>query len=281
MKLGPNTIDIVSDGSFLLDGGAMCGVVPKPLWSRLIEPDENNRIPLASNCMLVRGPSGTIVVETGFGGDFSEKQEKIFAFDYSNRLLDSLSARGVSPEDVDMVIQTHLHFDHCGTLTTRSASGAYAPTFPNAEVLIQRGDWEAALKPDLRTKPSYYEPEFYLSIERAGRLRLLDGDAEVAPDVRVRRRSGHSPGHQIVEVSSDGEKVVYLGDFVPMHYHLQMPYIMAFDLYPMVTLEHKLETLPELARPGVTVIFEHDTRMPAATLREENGRIVADPVDLS
>jgi len=279
MKLGPHRLDIVSDGRLWLDGGAMCGVVPKPLWSKLIEPDEMNRIPLATNCLLVRGPSGTILIETGVGRDFTEKQHKIFNFDFSARLLQSLSAVGVAPEDVDMVIQTHLHFDHCGNLSQQSSDGHYAPTFPRAEVVVQRGDWQSALNPDARTKPSYYLPEFYLAIEKAGLLRLVEGDTEVAPGVRVTPRGGHTISHQIVEISHGDESVVYLGDFIPTHHHLRTPFIMAYDLYPLTTLNHKLETLPGLARPGVTVVFEHDTEIPLATLRQENGKIVAGRVD--
>jgi glyoxylase-like metal-dependent hydrolase (beta-lactamase superfamily II) len=278
MKLGQYEFDIVSDGVLWLDGGAMCGVVPRPLWSRLIAPDEMNRIPLATNCLLARGPAGTILVETGVGRDFNEKQHKIFNFDFSRSLLEGLSSLGVTPEDVDMVIQTHLHFDHCGNLAIRSASGNYAPVFPRAEVVIQRGDWQSALDPDPRTKPSYYPVEFYKSIEKEGLLRLLDGETELAPGLRTLPRSGHTISHQIVEFEHGGEKLAYLGDFVPMHYHLRTPYIMAYDLYPLTTLEHKLDYLPLAARRRTKVVFEHDVTMSFAILREEDGQVVADPL---
>ncbi|HUX08358.1 MAG TPA: MBL fold metallo-hydrolase [Acidobacteriota bacterium] len=278
MELGPNRYDIVSDGVLWLDGGAMCGVVPRPLWSKVIAPDEMNRIPLATNCLLARGPAGTILVETGVGRDFDEKQHKIFNFDFNRSLLEGLSDQGVAPEDVDMVIQTHLHFDHCGNLAQKSAEGNYAPTFPRAEVVIQRGDWESALDPDLRTKPSYYPREFYKSIEKEGLLRLVDGETELAPGVRVLPRSGHTVSHQIVQFGSGDNRLVYLGDFIPMHYHLRMPYIMAFDLFPLTTLEHKLEFLPQAASQRTRVVFEHDVTIGFATLLEKDGQVVAEPI---
>jgi glyoxylase-like metal-dependent hydrolase (beta-lactamase superfamily II) len=279
MKLGPNRFDIVSDGVLWLDGGAMCGVVPRPLWSKVVEPDEMNRIPLATNCLLARGPAGTILVESGVGRDFNEKQHKIFNFEFDHSLLEELSALGVAPEDIDMVIQTHLHFDHCGNLASRSAEGRYAPTFPRAEVVIQRGDWQSALNPDVRTKPSYYPNEFYKAIEKEGQLRLVDGEIELAPGLRVLPRSGHTISHQIVEFGHGDEQLIYLGDFIPMHYHLRTPYIMAFDLYPMVTLEHKLQFLPQAAARRTKVVFEHDVTMGFAALREEDGEVVAEPLN--
>ena len=278
MEIGPFRLDVVNDGIFWLDGGTMFGVVPKALWSRLIEPDERNRIPMATNCLLVRGPAGTFLVETGLGDQYSEKQHRIYSFEFGERLLGGLGALGVSPEDVDMVVQTHLHFDHCGTLVRRSAGGRYAPTFPRAEVVVQRAEWEAALEPDSRSRPSYFPFEYYAAVEKAGMLRLLDGETALAPGLTARPLSGHTSGHQVVEITAGREKAVYLGDFIPQSNHVALPYIMSFDLFPLKTLEDKAEFLPLAIRGGWTVVFEHDPHVPFATLHEENGRPVARPL---
>ena len=278
MEIGPYRLDVINDGLFRLDGGAMFGVVPKALWSQLIEPDERNRIPMAANCLLVRGPAGTFLVDTGLGDHYSEKQHSIYSFEFGERLLGGLGALGVAPQDVDMVVQTHLHFDHCGTLVRRGAGGGCTPTFPRAEVAVQRAEWEAALEPDARSRPSYFPRDFYAAVEDAGLLRLLDGETELAPGLTARPLGGHTRGHQVVEIAAGRERAVYLGDFIPQSHHVALPYIMSYDLYPLKTLEDKAEFLPRAITGGWTVIFEHDPRVPLATLRQEDGRPTALPV---
>lgn len=272
MKFGPFTLDVISDGRIWLDGGAMFGVVPKTLWSKTIESDELNRIPLETNCMLVRSSGGTILIETGLGDNYSEKQHKIYNFEFNKRLLDGLSARGVAPEDVDVVIQTHLHFDHSGTLAQLSGSGRYSATFPNAEVVVQKGEWEAAHYPDFRSRPSYFPPEFYDAVLKNGKLRLVEGEAKVAPGISVKQMGGHTLHHQIVEISDGDEKVVYAGDFIPMTRHVNLAYSMGYDIYPVTTVEHKQAFLPQAEEGNWLVVFEHDPDTPLARIRKDGGK---------
>ena len=275
MEFGPYTLDIINDGNFWLDGGSMFGVVPKTLWSRLIESDEHNRIRVATNCLLVRSSSGTVLIETGLGDHYDEKQHKIYSFEFDERLPGGLSRLGVAPEDVDVVIQTHLHFDHCGSLAQRAASGGYTPTFPRAELVVQSSEWQDALNPDFRSKPSFFPKAFYRSIEKAGLLRLVEGKEEVVPGISVMPMGGHTRGHQIVEIRHGDQRVFYLGDFIPMSSQVHAPYIAGYDLFPLTTLEHKLEFVPPVIENGWIVVFEHDTSVPLATLHEENGRPIA------
>lgn len=279
MKFGGCELHIVRDGTFWLDGGAMFGIVPKPLWSRVIKPDDRNRIKLSTNCLLVRSSSGTFVIETGIGADYSEKQRDIYKFDFSERLLENLSSHGVGPEDIDVVIQTHLHFDHCGSLVMRSNSGAYAPTFPRAELIVQKGEWQAALKPDARSRPSYFPPEFYKAIETAGLLHLVEGRVSVAPDICVRELGGHTAHHQVVEVSAGDSRFVYLGDFMPTSRHAKIPYIMGYDMFPITTVEHKLGFIPEAIRGNWILLFGHDVDTPLGRIVDRNGRPVVEALD--
>lgn len=273
MQLGSYRIDIVNDGIVWLDGGAMFGVVPKPLWSRLIRPDEKNRIPLATNCLLLRGPGGTILIETGVGDHLSEKERKIFNFQPSRRrLLGGLADLGVEPGDVDMVIQTHLHFDHVGNLARPAGGGAFEPNFPNADIVVQRAEWGVASRPDERSAPSYYPKAFWEAVASTGRMRIIEGEQEVAPGVVATPMGGHTPGHQIVEIRQGGRRAFYLGDFIPQIKHVGLPYIMAFDLFPLVTLEHKKVFLPEAIENGWLLFFEHDHEVAAGRLVDRGGR---------
>lgn len=279
MEFGEYKLDVINDGYVWLDGGAMFGVVPRPLWSRLIKPDGSNRIPLATNCLLLRGPGGKILIETGVGEHLSAKQKEIFNFEPTERrLIGGLLDLGISPEDIDMVIQTHLHFDHVGHLTRPEPGGGFRPTFANAEIIVQRAEWEAAFDPDPRSAPSYYPREFWEAVRSTGRLRLLEGSEEVAPGIIATPMGGHTPGHQVVEVRQGGETAVYLGDFIPKSQHLGIPYIMAYDLYPLLTLEHKRAFLPRALEERRLLVFEHDHEMPLARLTEESGKLRAVPL---
>ena len=279
-KLGPYRIDVVNDGILWLDGGAMFGVVPRPLWSRLIRPDERNRIPLATNCLLVRGPCGNVLVDSGLGDHGDENKQKIFNFQHpERRLIDQLADLGVSAQDVDVVVQTHLHFDHCGALARPNGDGTYKPNFPNARIVVQEAEWEAALQPDARTRPSYYTDAFWRALEASGNLRLIEGAQEVAPGIFCRPIGGHSMGHQIVEVRHGDRRIVFLGDFIPQFKHLGLPYIMAYDLFPLRTLGDKQRFLPEAVEKGWIVVFEHDHELALATLHSDGGKVVARPLE--
>lgn len=278
MKVGEFRADVISDGVLWLDGGAMFGVVPKSLWSRTIPVDDQNRVPLETSCLLVRGQGTTVLIETGMGRDYSEKQHQFYNFDFSRSLLDGLSAQGVAPEDIDVIIQTHLHFDHCGMLAVRGVTGAWTPTFPRAEVFVQKGEWEAAHNPDPRSAPSYLPHDFYKSIADTGRLRLVEGSPEILPGITVRQWGGHTRHHQAVEIRSGGDTLIYAGDFIPMTRHINLAYSMGYDMFPITTLRHKEEFLPQAAAGGWLVVFEHDPDTPVARIVADGRKYRADPL---
>jgi len=278
MKLGDIEFHILSDGQFRLDGGAMFGVVPRPLWEKRMPPDERNRITLGMNCLLIRTAGKWVLVETGAGDKWDAKHRDIFAIGGPPRLPDHLHARGVKPEQIDIVINTHLHFDHCGW-NTRIVDGKARPTFPNARYVVQRGELEHAKQPTERDRASYLLDNFR-PVEESGQWWLLEGDREVVPGVEVVRLPGHTRDMQGVRLSSGGKSAIFFADLVPTTAHLPFPWIMGYDLYPMTTLENKKKWIPEAARQGWLCLFAHDPQVPAAYLRERDGRYEAEPVPL-
>ncbi len=275
MRLGDLEFTIVSDGGFRLDGGAMFGVVPKPLWEKRIAPDERNRIQLCMNCVLVRTGGITILVETGAGDKLDAKRRDIYAIGEGPRLLDRLAAHGVKPDHVDIVINTHLHFDHCGW-NTRMVDGRAVPTFPNARYVVQLGELEHAKRPNERDQASYM-PDNFLPIEAAGQWMLLEGDREIVPGVEVIRVPGHNADMQCVRLSGGGKSAFCLVDLVPTTAHVPFPWIMGYDLYPMQTLENKKRWIPEIARTEALAIFTHDANVPSAYLRQRGDQFEVEP----
>ena len=275
MRLGDLEFTIVSDGGFRLDGGAMFGVVPKPLWEKRIAPDERNRIQLCMNCVLVRTGGITILVETGAGDKLDAKRRDIYAIGEGPRLLDRLAAHGVKPDHVDIVINTHLHFDHCGW-NTRMVDGRAVPTFPNARYVVQLGELEHAKRPNERDQASYM-PDNFLPIEAAGQWMLLEGDREIVPGVEVIRVPGHNADMQCVRLSGGGKSAFCLVDLVPTTAHVPFPWIMGYDLYPMQTLENKKRWIPEIARTEALAIFTHDANVPSAYLRHRGDQFEVEP----
>jgi glyoxylase-like metal-dependent hydrolase (beta-lactamase superfamily II) len=273
MKLGAFEIEILSDGTFALDGGQMFGVVPKVMWEKQIPADSRNRIRLGLACLLVRAGRHTILVETGIGDKFDAKFADIYDVRHSTTLPEDLKKHGVSPEDVTMVINTHLHFDHCGW-NVRRENGNPVPTFPRARYLVQRGEWEHALEPTERDRASYIG-EFFRPAER--QTDLLDGNTEIVPGVSVEVLAGHTRHMQCVRLESEGQQAYFISDLVPTHAHLRYPWVMSFDLYPLETLENKRRLLPRLAEQGALVIFPHDTSLACAKLVEKDGKLTAVP----
>lgn len=278
MRLGDIEFDILTDGGLRLDGGAMFGVVPKPLWQKKSAPDERNRIRLNMNCLLIRAAGKTLLVETGAGEKWDAKVRDIYAIEGPPRLPDQLAQRGVSPEQIDFVINTHLHFDHCGW-NTRLVNDRVVPTFPNAAYVVQRGELNHAKNPTERDRASYMEPNF-LPIEQAGQWLLVDGEHQVLPGVRLSRAPGHNADMQCVILESGGKTAVFLADLVPTTAHMPAAWIMGYDLYPMITLENKKKWLGEIARKGWLALFCHDPMIQAAYLRERNGVYEAEPVSV-
>jgi glyoxylase-like metal-dependent hydrolase (beta-lactamase superfamily II) len=274
VKLGAFELEILSDGTFALDGGQMFGVVPKVLWAKRLPADELNRVRLGLTCVLVRAAGKNILIETGLGDKFDAKFADIYAVEHSASLPEDLKRHGVRPEEVDIVINTHLHFDHCGWNVCREG-GKLVPTFPCAKYFIQRGEWEHAHRPSERDHASYIE-DFFDAAER--QTELLEGDVEILPGISVEVRPGHTRHMQCVRMQSEGEQAYFISDLVPTHAHLPYPWVMSFDLYPLETLASRHAVLPRLVEARSMVIFPHDVTMPCSRLVEKDGRITAQAV---
>ena len=277
MKFGDLEIFVVSDGRFRLDGGAMFGVVPKVFWERRLPADERNRVTLGLNCLLIRSAGRTILVETGTGEKLGPKGEDIYGIDHSVTLLESLQSHGVAPQDVDCVINTHLHFDHCGWNTRWGRDGRPVPTFPRARYYVQRGEYEHALAPTERDRASYLS-ENLRPLADSNQWVWLDGDTEVAPGVEVVRVPGHTRDMQCVRLTAAGRTAFFFADLVPTTAHVPYAWIMGYDLYPLTTLEQKKRWIPEAVRNEWLCFFAHDPKVPAAYLREQDWKVVAEPV---
>jgi glyoxylase-like metal-dependent hydrolase (beta-lactamase superfamily II) len=277
MKIGKFEVELLSDGTFKLDGGAMYGTVPRNLWCRHEQPDESNRIPLALGALLIRTPQGkTVLVDTGLSSKYEKdaKFNRIYAVDRTVTLRDELKQRGVLPGDVNVVINTHLHFDHAGGDTEYDEAGKLRPQFPKARYIVQRLEWEDATHPHERNAASYMQENF-APIDDSGQLALVDGTFELEPGLTVLRTGGHTRGHQVVKIRSEGETAVYLGDLIPTRAHVPLPYIMGYDLYPVDTLEAKRGLLAQAAAEGWTALFQHDVQRRHAKIVAHEGRYVA------
>lgn len=270
MKLGDLELTPLLDGLFRLDGGAMFGVVPKPLWQRRARPDDRNRITLGVRPLLVRGEK-TMIIDAGIGDKMDEKSREIYAIDRAHHLDTSLAAAGVTPADVEIVLASHLHFDHAGGFTVREASGALVPRFPNARYVARTAEWEDATHPHERNRASYLAENF-VPLMDAGVLDLVPDDAEIMPGVRVLRSGGHTMHHQVVMLESGGRTAVFAADMIPTTAHVDEPWIMGYDLYPMDTLAFKRRFVREAIDREYLVFFEHDPEVAAGYIREEGGR---------
>ncbi len=269
MKLGTFEIDALSDGTFSLDGGQMFGVVPKPLWEKKLPADERNRVRLGLTCLLVRTGKYNVLIETGIGEKFDAKHTRIYNIDHSSRLPEELSRYGLGLDDIDIVINSHLHFDHCGWNTRREGS-QFVPTFPKARYFMQRAEWEHALHPSERDRASYLE-EWFAPAEP--QTVFVEGAREIVPGVRVELAPGHVRDMQCVWIESEGRRACFISDLVPTRAHLPFPWIMAFDLYPMDTLATKRRLLPQLAENRDLIVFPHDAEVPWGVLMEVEGKL--------
>jgi len=255
VRIGRFAVDIFSDGVFKPDGGSMFGIIPKPLWEKVKPADERNRVAMDMNSLLIRDADHVVVVETGAGSKLSVKQREIFGIE-TPRLLDELKARGVGPAQVTLVVNTHLHFDHSGGNTYRDGE-KIVPTFPRASYVFQRLEWEDAMHANERTRGSYL-PDDYAPLEAVGKLELIDESVEIIPGVRLDRVQGHTRGTQTVRVSDRGETLFFSSDFMPDRHHLPLPWISAFDLFPLETLAAKRLILRRAIDERWIVGFTHD-----------------------
>jgi glyoxylase-like metal-dependent hydrolase (beta-lactamase superfamily II) len=265
----------LSDGFFGLDGGAMFGVVPKPLWERTNPPDERNRIRLALRPLLVSSGKERVLVDTGIGDKWDSKNTDMYRIEHTDTVESSLARVGFKPDDITKVVLTHLHFDHAGAATKLDSTGKPVPRFPNARYYVQQKEWDIALNPNRRSRAAYL-PENFLPLQEAGQLEIINGDSRLelalGPTLELVLTGGHTPGHQVVLIHSDGETAIYWGDLIPTRSHIATPYIMGYDLLPLETMEQK-EKLVHQAIPGKWLSFlEHDPDFASGIIEEENGK---------
>ena len=268
-QIGDLELTSLCDGLFGLDGGSMFGIVPRVLWSPKVPPDEKNRITLATRPLLVRGVR-TMLIDAGIGDKDDERFREMYAVERARNLEHALAEAGVTPEDIDIVLATHLHWDHVGGFTMRDAAGRVRPRFPRARYVVRRGEWEAATHPHERNRASYHAHDF-VPLADAGVLELVDADQTIMPGVRVQRTGGHTADHQIIWIQSGAKRAVYAADLLPTTAHLPDAWILGFDLYPVESLAAKKAFKKDAG--GETLIFlPHDPAVAAGYLAEQNGR---------
>ena len=273
LALGDFELSIFSDGTYPLDGGAFFGVIPKTMWSKKIAADEKNCVTAGLNSLLIRTGKHTVLVETGMGNKLSERMAKIYG--QPARLLDNLAAGGVAPEDIDIVINTHLHFDHCGWNTVRNQDGRIVPTFPRAKYYAPEGEWQYGRHPSQRDAISYI-PDNYDPLVKSGQMTLLNGGEEIVPGISVKNFPGHTAAMQAVIIRSGLMTACYISDLIPTTAHIDIVWGMGFDLYPLQTIESKKQYYAQSEPEKWLTVFTHDAKTPWAYVeREETGKMVA------
>ena len=269
--LGDLELITLSDGFIGLDGGAMFGIVPRPLWEKRLPPDDANRIPLGMRPLIVRNGRTTAIIDAGCGDKMDPKLAQIYKLDRRYHLDHALAEAGLTADEVDLVIASHLHFDHVGGFTAIGKDGSLVPRFPKAKYLAHRAEWQDATHPHERNRASYLQENF-LPLQDAGVLTLVDDGAELMPGVRYRRSGGHTPNHQVVMIESGGRTAVFTADMYPTSVHVPDPWVMGYDLYPMDTLAFKRAFAREAIEREYLLYFEHDPSIAAGYLREKDGK---------
>ena len=272
--MGDYRVEIIPDTEFRLDGGAMFGVVPRVLWERVCPPDELNRIKLNMNCLFIETPTEKILIETGIGEKWTEKEISMYGIYREKPFAQSLfEITGYRPDDITTVVNTHLHFDHSGGNTVIQ-DGEVVPQFPNARYFVSKSELDAAENPHERDRASYL-PENWRPLMKSGQLELKPDVYEVVDGLQVEQVRGHSETMQTVKLTRDGETLYGFYDMIPTRHHLPLPWIMSYDLFPTETLEYKKSILPQAVRENWICHFYHDVEIPLCRLAEVNGKIVA------
>ena len=266
LTLGDFEISVFSDGTYPLDGGAFFGVIPKIMWSRKVQADDRNYVTTGLNSLLIRTGKHTVLVETGMGNKLSERMIKFYG--QPAQLLANLAAGGIAPEDVDIVINSHLHFDHCGWNTVRNSAGKIVPTFPRAKYYAPEGEWQYARRPSERDAISYI-PDNYDPLVASGQMTLLKGGEEIVPGISVETFAGHTASMQGVLVQSQGQTACYISDLIPTTAHIDITWGMAFDLYPLQTIESRKRYYARAVPAKWLTVFTHDAKTPWAYVEQD------------
>jgi glyoxylase-like metal-dependent hydrolase (beta-lactamase superfamily II) len=277
LKLGKLEFHALLDGHVYLDGGAMFGIVPRTLWENKIAPDARNRIRLALRCLLIHAGGKRILIETGAGGKYTNKLRDIYGID-GPQLVDNLRRHDLAPEDIDYVVNTHLHFDHCGG-NTRMEHDKVVPVFPNAKYVARKGEYDAATHPNERTRATYF-PENTSALQQFNQLKLIDRDTELAPGVELICVPGHTADMMCVKLTGGGKTAFFLADLIPTTAHLPLAWTMGFDLFPLTVIENKRKWIPEIVRGEWLAVFGHDAEVEAAHLRMRDDKGEAEPVKI-
>ena len=278
MKIGAYDIYPIETGTFKLDGGSMFGIIPKVLWEKTNKADELNRIKLAARCLLIIGNGKVILVDDGNGNKVTKKFIDIYALDTTNNLYSSLKKFDVTPDDITDVVLSHLHFDHAGG-STIIENGVLKPAFPNAKYHVQKSQWENALNPTERDRASYI-PQDYLPLKEYGLLNLIEGETELFSQISILVSNGHTPGLQLLKISDGKQTLFYAADLMPCTSHIPLPYIMGFDLNPLITLADKKRILKQAAEENWTIFFEHDPDVIAGKVKKtEKGYTFDSPIE--
>jgi len=274
LTLGDFELTAVSDGNYRLDGGAFFGVVPKVMWEKKVKPDDENYVPVGLNSVVVRTGKQTILIETGIGNKLPERMIKIFG--QPAKLLDNLASAGVSPDDIDIVINSHLHYDHCGWNTVLRGDKIVA-TFPNAKYYAPEGEWRHG-RLQLERDAISYISENYDPLIKSGQMELLQGGREIVPGVSVKVFPGHTEHMQAVIIESGGQTACYISDLIPTSAHIDLTWVMAFDLLPLQTIESRKRYYAQSIPEKWLTMFTHDPNTPWAYIeKDERGKMVPRP----
>ena len=277
MQFGDYRVEIVPDCEFRLDGGAMFGVVPRSLWSKVSPPDDQNRIRMNMNCVFVDTGKERVLIETGIGDKWSDKHRAMYGIDRRRTLEESLRAiAGVSANEITIVVNTHLHFDHAGGNTRLDDKGKVVPAFPNARYFVSRAEYEHAEAPHERDRASYL-PDNWRPLKDSGQLELKESEYEVVPGLRMQTQPGHNRSMQCWRLQQNRRTLFGFADLVPTRAHLPFAWVMGYDLYPIETVEAKKKLLPKAARENWTCLFYHDPDQPLGRLVEEEGKLLVRP----
>lgn len=268
---------LLNDGLAWVDGGGAFGLAPRIVWGKLLPPDDQNRVPFNLYCMLIRSEGQTILVDTGYGQKLTDKARRIVALERPDGdVLAALARVRVEAADIDIVINTHLHADHCGG-NTRREGDQIVPTFPNATYLVQRLEWADAMLPNERTRATYL-PENYLPLQESGQLKIINGNTRVTSEVRTAITRGHTRAHQAVILESKGESALFVADMATLHYHLErLAWVTGYDLEPLESIETKRAWQQWAIDHDALIIFQHDTQVPTGKLRPAGRRFKVEP----